>query len=353
MSGRSTRLFRVGLVAAVTVLSGATASAQVFDNAAVGRTYGSGVHAFFTGDLDRSYDEFTAVIEAGSSDPRPWYFRGLAALKLGRPDEAEADFSRGAAVEAAAQGNWPVSQSLERVQGCDRLQLERHRVRARVANVQRIKDADRKRFRETEAAQPGVLRGRAPEAVTLPRGDGSNPFADQNEVGAGDSGEAPQPEAPAPDPLPSPDAPDATATPEPDGDGLDAEMEKPAEVPAESGETKPDAAGDDEPTVTSPVDEPAPGDSEPPMVEQAETTDPATPAEPAPEEPAPSEPAPAPAEPGAPEPESPEAPAGEPAKPEPAPTDEDPFGDKETPPPAAGADEPMVEEKAGETADGQ
>jgi hypothetical protein len=62
--------------------------------------YGNGVHAYNEGDYQCSYDELSRVIEAGSNDPRVFYFRGLAALKLGRMDEADADFQQGANLEA-------------------------------------------------------------------------------------------------------------------------------------------------------------------------------------------------------------------------------------------------------------
>lgn len=102
----------------------------------LGRIYGGGVHAYHAGDATRAYDELTQVIEAGSQDPRPWYFRGLAASKLGRFDEAEADFSTAAAREVAGAGDWHVGRSLERVQGRDRFAIERHRIRAQIIAAQ-------------------------------------------------------------------------------------------------------------------------------------------------------------------------------------------------------------------------
>src|SRR5207247_7172033 len=61
--------------------------------------YGSGVHAYFAGDTTESHEYLTRTIEAGTSDPRAYYFRGLANLQLGRPDEADADFTKGAELE--------------------------------------------------------------------------------------------------------------------------------------------------------------------------------------------------------------------------------------------------------------
>jgi hypothetical protein len=100
------------------------------------QAYGLGVQSYFSGDYQRAYDELTDVVAAGSVDPRVLYFRGLSARKLGRFDEAEADFARGAVQEADNSGDWPVARSLERIQGQDRLALERYRVRSRIARAQ-------------------------------------------------------------------------------------------------------------------------------------------------------------------------------------------------------------------------
>lgn len=148
------------------------ARAQVaVENPPLSATYAAGVHAFFSGDLARSHETLTAVIEAGTRDPRAWYFRGLAALRMGRLDEAESDFTEGAARETAATGGWPVSRSLERVQGAERLQLERHRSRARVAALERDREARQRRYVEIEQAAPEVLRSRRPTPAPVRPGD--------------------------------------------------------------------------------------------------------------------------------------------------------------------------------------
>jgi tetratricopeptide (TPR) repeat protein len=130
--------------------------------------YGNGVHAYYDGDYQCSYDELSGVIEAGSHDPRAYYFRGLAALKLGRMDEAEADFQQGANLEAEGRGGQSsrtISLALERVQGCDRLKLERYRGQARVAMLQRDREAIRQRYSDIEDAEADVLRRRRPERM--------------------------------------------------------------------------------------------------------------------------------------------------------------------------------------------
>lgn len=202
-----------GIVAPLAV-AGGVARGQTVENLALARAYGGGVHAFFSGDYDRSYEDLTAAIEAGSEDPRTRYFRGLAALRLGRLDEAEADFSEGAELESRAIGGWPVSRSLERVQGHDRIQLERHRVRARVAAMQRDQAAERERFMSTEAAQPEVLRRRRPLTLPVPAADAANPFLDRSGPDAQrpQQSEPPAPEVSAP-PTPEVPAPSVPETP--------------------------------------------------------------------------------------------------------------------------------------------
>jgi tetratricopeptide (TPR) repeat protein len=151
-------------------------------SAALTVAYGNGVHAYYDADYQCSYDELSGVIEAGSNDPRVYYFRGLAALKLGRLDEAEADFQQGANLEAegrSGQSSRAISIALERAQGCDRLKLERFRSQARVAMLQRDREATRRRYSDIEEAEADVLRRRRPEriepaeqlAAPVPKGD--------------------------------------------------------------------------------------------------------------------------------------------------------------------------------------
>lgn len=163
---------------------------------------GRGVHAFHGGDFDRAYDEFTTAIEAGTEDPRAFYFRGLAALRLGRTGEAEADFTAGADREATDGSTKRVSRSLERVQGCDRLTLERYRARARLASLQRDNEAaarrystiedpssDLRRRRRPEDVGPELLAPRRPdtvEEVPAPRAKPSRNFGDEGQPTDGD-----------------------------------------------------------------------------------------------------------------------------------------------------------------------
>ena len=141
---------------------------------AVRNAIGDGIHAYNAGDYDRAYDELTNAIEAGTDDPRGYYYRGLAALRLGRTSEAEADFTTGADRELTTGSMRRVSQSLERVQGPDRLSLERFRARARLGSLQREREAHGRRYSTIEDATGDVRRRRRPEDIrpelVAPRG---------------------------------------------------------------------------------------------------------------------------------------------------------------------------------------
>jgi tetratricopeptide (TPR) repeat protein len=169
-------LARIVLAGLFTAVTGGVAAAQaVADATPLAAAYGGGVHAYFAGDYLRSHDLLSDAIGAGIAAPRAWYYRGLAALRLGRTDEAEADFAEGAERESSRVAQWPVSRSLERVQGADRLQLERHRVRARVAALGRHREAERRRYSDIDDARSEVLRGRRPRGAS----DAADaPFAD-------------------------------------------------------------------------------------------------------------------------------------------------------------------------------
>ncbi len=136
---------------------------------AVASSYGAGVHAYFNGNYQTAYDSLTAAIEAGTLDPRAYYYRGLASIKLGKiDDEINGDFAEGSNRETMGRGGISVSRSLERVQGRDRQRLEQYRQRARVAAVQRDEAAIRQRYIGVQEAAPDVLRRRAPESIVTP-----------------------------------------------------------------------------------------------------------------------------------------------------------------------------------------
>lgn len=207
----------------------------------VAAVYGQGVHAYFAGDYQRSYDDLSQAIAAGTQDPRAYYFRGLAAVRLGRLDEAEADFSSGADREMTQSGDWPVGRSLERIQGGDRLRLERHRTRARVVALQTDREAVRRRYSEIDDAQDEVLRRR--RRPSAGPGDAANPF---------EAAAEPVEELPPMKKQPAADtAEDAKADdegkPATDDEKPMVDDDKPAAEPEDADATKPDPAATEKP----------------------------------------------------------------------------------------------------------
>lgn len=212
-NGAKGRLAGLVAWAGTAAFAAALSAAQpTIESLPLAAAYGDGVHAFFAGDFDRAYADLSQAIEAGTADPRAYYFRGLAALRQGRSDEAEADFTEGATRESSGLGAWPVSRSLERIQGPDRLRLERHRTRARVALLQRQRAEELERYSQIEAAQPDVLRKRRPVGPRVEAGDEANPFEDD---AARNARRAPVPAEPMPAPRESAPAEDPAPAAEP------------------------------------------------------------------------------------------------------------------------------------------
>lgn len=185
--------------------------------------YGNGVHLYNAGDYRSAYYELTRAVDNGSQDPRVFYYRGLCYLKLGRDQEGKSDFAKAAGMEMSDNDRfYPVSKSLERVQGRARQMIERYRSNARLRAFQNRERARFERYERIRRNEPNVLLSPAPgESTKLP-------------APAGD--EAPKPEAddnamPETDNVPpEPDPDDAFA---PAADKPEAEMpgEAEAEVP--------------------------------------------------------------------------------------------------------------------------
>jgi hypothetical protein len=123
--------FFLTLIASLTFALAATqlAQAQVREDAS--RLYGHGVHAYFAGNSSQAETCLSSALELNTNDPRYYYFRGLALLRMGRSEEARGDMILAAQLEAQHPGRFAVGAALERVQGADRLLLERFRREAR------------------------------------------------------------------------------------------------------------------------------------------------------------------------------------------------------------------------------
>lgn len=122
--------------------------------------YGQGVHAYFDGDLQAAANWFSEAIDQGTRDPRAYYYRGVVYHRLGDEAAAAQDFAKGAALETDGSDQFfPVAESLARVQGSSRSQIEQARREARKAARERLLALERARYEATVAAEARVLRG--------------------------------------------------------------------------------------------------------------------------------------------------------------------------------------------------
>jgi len=130
------------------------ASAQEADAAMF---YSQGVHAYFAGQRAQAEQYLSAALAIDPRDPRPYYFRALSRLRLGRTDEARRDMQAGAAWEAQAPNRFAVGAALERVQGQHRILLEQYRREGRLAEATRRHERNRARYQQISGREPEVL----------------------------------------------------------------------------------------------------------------------------------------------------------------------------------------------------
>ena len=108
------------------------------------RVYGKGVHAFFDRDYEGAVTILLQVEEMQSSDPRPYYFLGLAYLRQKKAEQAEQYLKKAAQLEYSGQTSrdYGVAESLRRIQGKERLRIEEirsnERTNARIREQQRL-----------------------------------------------------------------------------------------------------------------------------------------------------------------------------------------------------------------------
>jgi hypothetical protein len=129
---------RITICLAVLAIASPVA-AQVRDFNSAAEKYGRGVHAYFAGRSAEAESLLSAALAENASDPRFWYFRSMARLRLGRSNEARADMAAGAALEARQPGRFAVGSALVRVQGADRLLLEGFREQARTKAARNVR----------------------------------------------------------------------------------------------------------------------------------------------------------------------------------------------------------------------
>ena len=157
----------------ILLATGTVAVAQ--EDEILDRLYGNGVHAYKRGDYVQAHRWLTEAMDTGNRDPRTRYFRGLAYLKLGRPEQADQDFAT-AANREVGDGNLAklVDQSLVTIQGPDRYQLESART-----NAQRERHLRNKGMIQERNAKPEQIRPRTPRNAEPAEGIMSQPPADE------------------------------------------------------------------------------------------------------------------------------------------------------------------------------
>ncbi|MGD0655173.1 MAG: hypothetical protein ABSA16_12570 [Thermoguttaceae bacterium] len=177
-------MFR-SLVLLVGGLASLWSSSSQAQEAVLLQIYDKGVHEYFSGDYSKAFERLTAAANAGSRDPRVFYFRGLAYLKLGRAPEAEMDFRKAAELESRDINKYyNVGRALERVQGTERKLLESYRVQARMAayeesekmrkaRYEAIKHEEARVLQQQVAEGAAALAGESTEVVPTPAAEGT------------------------------------------------------------------------------------------------------------------------------------------------------------------------------------
>jgi hypothetical protein len=112
--------------------------------------YGEAVHRYFARDYSAADELLTRAIENGSRDPRVFYYRGLARAAYG--GDPLVDFEEGARLEVSGRIGVNVGQSLARIQGHHRVQIEKARQDARLLALQQ-----RERARQAVPTPPPAV----------------------------------------------------------------------------------------------------------------------------------------------------------------------------------------------------
>lgn len=204
----STNFLRVSMLCIAIGFALAATPALAQSSTALTAVYGRGVHAYFAGNTSAAEQYFTEVIQAGSTDPRPYYFRGVLRLRQGRQFEAENDMRIGAAYEARNPGvQNSIGRALQRVQGPSRRTLEKFRRQARLDRVQQGRQRTQLRYEQLERRAPQVLREGTqlplnqpvqpprtvmPGSGAKPAGSGTQPAPGSGAVGSGTQGSGTQ-----------------------------------------------------------------------------------------------------------------------------------------------------------------
>ena len=251
------------MVTCVTLLCTCAGVAQAEANR-LNERYSQGLHAYYAGEFATAHSVLSEVIKAGFQNPCCYYFRGMASYQQGDKQAAQQDFQTGAEREAnAIRQKFPISKSLERVQGEARVMIERTRLQARLAVLQKRLAREKQRYEVLVRNEAKVLRqalaspAAAEPTIEIKIKAANDPFAGG---GAGLTGSAVQAGAPAkpaavgtgvipggdqePAPAAAPGPAEANPFGEDPADDADVAKPAPASEPAEANPFGEDPADD-------------------------------------------------------------------------------------------------------------
>jgi len=231
-----------GLTLAVSVL-GLLLSAPTFaQDHYLNQLYGQGVHAFHSGNYSQAQRLLDDAIHAGSKDPRAYYFRAFTKHRSGGGLDMS-DIQTGARYEVDGYNGYDIGLSLQRVQGCCRVEFEQKRRDAKLAFQRAKREMQTRPSFGTGVIGDEVLRPAVPQDRIVVPGefapaDSTDPFNDNAE------------DVP---PNPFGDDPESEMAPKSDdmsGDDMAAEDVAP---PAEAEDDN--LFGDDAPADPAPLDD--------------------------------------------------------------------------------------------------
>jgi hypothetical protein len=200
--------------------------------------YGAGVHAYFAGNTEKSQELLNDVINAGSNDPRAYFFRGLALAKSqGDLQAGMADFEEGARLEVQRNRGREVSDSLQRIQGPMRLAIEKARKNARLSITAARFEEIKKRYGDNPAAAAAALE--AERSTPKPSTASATPY--EANASTADAATPMPADSPAPPAAADPFGSDSDA---PASAGDDAPMSDPADSADPFGGSETEAPAD-------------------------------------------------------------------------------------------------------------
>lgn len=123
------RVFVNSIVLSSAVLASSIFSDVIAAEPAPADQLATAVESWRVGDLNGAQGLLTQIIEAGTRDPRAYYYRALVSEQLGA--DSEQDLRAAAKLEAETTSTRLVNRALENVQGATRAKIEKYRSEAR------------------------------------------------------------------------------------------------------------------------------------------------------------------------------------------------------------------------------